>query len=222
MGKSIGQRDPGGHRSGRVAGPGGPLIRAAPAKEEPPHDYYHASEKSGGSRLTAIASSEERPRKGRGQRPHLTPTTWSATWREGDYGGSRAPFPSGPTEGRAAPSPHAYRHVCDVEGRGSAPPHAYHLVCDLGGRGDYGGSRAPFRLDLRRGGPRPHLMLTTMSATWREGGGGGSAPASRLPPGPRPGGIKRGAALPKAGTTEGGPRPHLSPATMSATWRGEQ
>ena len=64
-----------------------------------------------------------------------------------------------------------------MEGRGSAPPHAYHLVCDLGGRGDYGRSRAPLHLDLRRGGPRPRLTLTTMSATWREGGRGGSAPA---------------------------------------------
>ena len=78
-------------------------------------------------------------------------------------------------------------------------------IWTYGGEGRALASRSP--PCLRRGG---------------KGEGGAALPPSRLPPGPRPGGIKRGAALPNAGTTEGGPRPHLSPATMSATWRGEQ
>ena len=104
MGKSIGQWGPGGHRA----------IRAAPVKEEPPHDYYHASAKSEGSRLPSSPRRElleESPRRGGAAPP---PHAYHRVCdREGR---SRAP------EGGAAPPPHAHHHVCDMEGRGEGGP----------------------------------------------------------------------------------------------------
>ena len=67
------------------------------------------------------------------------------------------------------------------------------------------------------GRPRRHLVGRDTTE------GGGSAPTSRVPPGPRPGGkegLRGGAALPfRLELRRGGPRPHLTLATMSATWR---
>ena len=66
------------------------------------------------------------------------------------------------------------------------------------------------------GRPRRHLVGRDTTE------GGGSAPTSRVPPGPRPGGkegLRGGAALPSVWNYGGGAAP--SPrSTRSATWRG--
>ena len=104
---------------------------------------------------------------------------------------------SGTVVGSCRKRPHVHHRVCDREGRRDygreprsfrldlrrggtrPPPHAHHHVCDMEGRGE--------------GGPRPRLTSTTRSATWR----GGSAPASRTPPGLRPGWKEEGSRAPQ-------------------------
>ena len=171
MGKSIGQWGPGGHRA----------IRAAPVKEEPPHDYYHASAKSEGSRLPSSPRRElleESPRRGGGSAStsRLPPGLRPGRKEPRSGGGGRAP---------ASRSPPCLRYGGKGRRGAAPPPHVYHQVRDL------------------EGGQRPRLTNTTGSATGVERGGEPRSPK-------------------RSGTTEGGLRSHLSPATMSATWWGVQ